>query len=86
MGSQDLGLPVLTQEGGFKMKCNPAKVGHNIRVGSDPGNSEGITVKHVLFVNHLQLDLENWKDDFCLQTEHREGFLDEPKPIFCLHK
>lgn len=37
----------------------PAKVGHDIHVESDPSNSEGITVKHVLFVSHLQLGLEN---------------------------
>lgn len=41
---------------------------------------------NVLFVSHLQSDLEKYKDEIFLQTENREGFLEEPKQIFYLYK
>lgn len=82
MVSQDLSLPVLTQKGEFKTKCNPVKVGQDMPVGSDLNYSESITVEDMLYISHLKLDLENWKAEFCLETEHRDGFLDEPRWIF----
>lgn len=74
MGSQDLGLSVLIQKRGFKTKWNPVKVGHDMSVGSDLNNSEGITVGDTLFVSCLKLDLENVKAVFCPEAEHRERF------------
>jgi len=55
-------------------------------VGSDLNNSESITVEDMFLLVTWNYTWRTEKLNFFLETEHREGFLDEPKWILYLYE